>query len=307
MKRHLLTTLLLPLSLLAQEEEYSFQEFNTFDNMGSDVSFETPMLVWQIKANGNVSGEAKFNTGDVKGQNFRFGEAEAAGSFIHLISDNFGYSLSIGYQYTLMDWKENPAFRNNDFHNGYVSLGVKGRSCDCWTWQAEVSANADLDLFNEHSTLYLYGGWGTHEVNSCFSTSVGFIGRSGIRQDRFWPVLGFQWDFTKSWSLHFVFPVDMALIYKINDSWATALVYRIFNNRHRLGPNEPLANGIVEYRNSGLELALNYNYGPIFSANIHAGVLAEGDLKVSNYHDRFSTHYKADPTGYVGADLSVRF
>lgn len=307
MNRLFFLLVLSPLATYGQEEEHSFQEFNTFDNMGSDVDLSGRTCFGQIKGRYDITAETKLTGNELTYRHFRFGEGEAAISLLHRATPSLGYSISLGYQNTLLNWDENPFFDRDLYHNGYLSFGVKHEPSPCWTWQAEVSVNVDLEIFGDHSTLFLYGGWGRFEFNDSLSTSVGFIGRSGIHQDRFWPVIGFEYNINDKWAINCIYPVNLSVIYNINSSFSLAVVAHVINNRHRIGPNEPLSNGIWEYRNTGVELALKYEMDPILSANIHIGVLAQGDLKITNPNDKHPTYLDSAPTGYAGAAASVRF
>ncbi len=110
------------------------------------------------------------------------------------------------------------------------------------------------------------------------------------------------------WKINFVYPVNMAAIYTINETWSVSIVGKIWNTRHRVNKNEALPKAILDYRNNGVEVGLNYACGKFLTANVHVGsTLGDGNLQVLNHNGdniRYN-NFKASP--YLGGSLSVKF
>jgi hypothetical protein len=289
------------------------------DFTGEDMSFieDVPnapppqVPTWRIEAMGNITGSAKFTTPEVSNQSMTYAEAEIVARYLFADDLDLIYSVGIGYNYNLFHWPDSPVLNHTDttFNTGIVNVGVLAHTDDAWTWQAEIDAYLDMDKLNQDNAhLLIFGGWGRYTCGPCWGTSIGFIARTGIRQDRVWPILGldFHWG---NWDLNMIYPVNMSLVYHITCNWSASIVGRLINVRHRLPEDEPLAlaNGILEYRNFGTEFAINYDIAPVFSANIHAGVMSRGDLLLSNNKNEDTTHYKSDSVGYLGAGLKLIF
>jgi len=239
--------------------------------------------------------------------NQRMGYAEADARIGYVFPCNCAmFSVAGGYQRTWITIENLSLFDRSNFHNAYATLGGKVFEGD-WTYQAEFQFNADLDLSWERCYLYYYGGWATYAYLPNLTTSAGFIGRSGLRQDKFWPVLGFEWNVTDEWEIHALYPVNISVLYHPIPTIAIGLVTRFINSRHRLNEKDIIPSGILEYRNAGEEFSITYTPGPFLSINGHVGYMFKGDLQVSDSYGCVLTDLKADGTFYAGASILFRF
>jgi len=216
------------------------------------------------------------------------------------------YSVAAGYQKTWITLENVYLFDRTDFQNAYVTLGGKVFEGD-WTYQGEFQFNADVDLGGKRCYLYFYGGWATYAYLPCLSMSAGFIGRSGLRQDKFWPVLGFEWNINSQWEIHAVYPVNISVLYRPIKPLAIGLTTRFINSRHRLNKDDIIPSGILEYRNAGEELGITYSPAPFFSINGHVGYMFRPDLQISNTWGEVLTDLKADGSFYAGGNILFRF
>lgn len=310
-KRHIPALLLLSASLCNPliADEYTYEEIPYSENAALKV--EKPKDIpnfWQIKARYDISANADINTPEFKGEHLRYGEGEASATYVYHLNCDTVLTLGAGWGNTLVQWKENPFFKKESYNNAFVTIGALSTAVKDWTWQGEFSLNSDTDRFFDQSVLYTFAGWGRYSCNpnSTFGTSVGCILRSGIRQDIMWPVFGFDWQL-KNWSINLIYPVNVSVVYRFTKCWSAGVAARFINSRHRLEKDEPDPSGIFEYRNFGLEAGLSYECAPFFSANVHIGVLDEGDLKVTNSRYRDATYCKTKAAGYAGASILVRF
>ena len=216
------------------------------------------------------------------------------------------YSVAAGYQKTWITLENLSLFDRSNFQNAYATLGARIFEGD-WTYQGEFQFNADLDLGGERCYLYFYGGWATYAYLPCLSLSAGFIGRSGLRQDKFWPVLGFEWNINQQWEIHAVYPVNISFVYRPIKPLALSLTTRFINSRHRLKEEDIIPSGILEYRNAGEEIGITYTVGPFLSINAHAGYMFKGDLQVSDSMGFVLTDLKSDGSFYTGGSVLIRF
>ena len=112
---------------------------------------------------------------------------------------------------------------------------------------------------------------------------------TGIQKTNVWPIIGFDWIFSKEWELNLVFPVNLSLFYNINNEWSISVAGRPFMARFRTGNYEPSPNSIAEYFNYGTELSLNYETD-IILFSIYGGFSFGDVMKFENQN--------ADTLGY---------
>lgn len=286
--------------VLAQDVSPSFEDFDINIPEGVKAHF-------QVKAKYDITDNGEFSTPGVRHQKMRFGEGEASIAYIFPVNRCHTFSVSLGYQNTLVDWDENPQFSQEFFHDGFLSIGAKTTSIPCWDFQAEAAFYVDLELWERRSFLFYLTGWGRYRFNHYTGINVGFISRSGIRQERVWPILGFDIQWSEAWKVNLVYPINLSIAYQVTPRWSSYVGARIVNTRHRLDHSEPNPNGIFQYRNWGCEVGVNYGCDPIYQINVHLGYFTHGDLKVSDFHDHNAIHYKLDPTPYLGGAAFVRF
>jgi hypothetical protein len=174
-----------------------------------------------------------------------------------------------------------------------------------WLWMASLTANWEprFNNFSEYTNYDLLF-WGRYACNRDFNMHIGFFAQTGMKIDRIYPVIGFDWLINPKWKLNAIFPLNISVVYTINDNWNAALAGRLFDLRYRLGSHEKRA--LLQYRNCGAELAINYERKH-FSANIHGGVTTGGQFKLSNRHNKNKRHFDMEPAGYCGGEAVVKF
>lgn len=253
-------------------------------------------------------GDAKVKDGHHKLQ-FATAEAEISAVFYHNACYSEGASIGLSYNRTRFDWRHSHYFHQKDFDQVCLTLGFSSeRLCD-WLWQAQVSANFDNIehwSFNDYMNYDMLI-WGRYAYNKTLGIHLGVLATAGMKIDRVYPIIGVDWQWSDSWKINLIFPVNLSLVYNFNKAWSVALAGRVFYERHRLGKNEFLSKGLIEYRTAGVELGLNYNPKAWLSANIHAGYDLGGKFKTANRNYNHRHNYDIDGAPYAGAELDVAF
>lgn len=235
-------------------------------------------------------------------------EAQGEGIVYYNESCKEGLSLGLGYSNVGFRWKQNPYFTTDNFN--LISFTVSGFSerISNWLWNAYVTMNwqPDYSDFYDYSSYDLML-WGRYEyIPNTIHIHSGFFVQTGMKVDRIWPIIGFDWKFMEKWKLNAVFPVNISIEYEYSQNWSAALAGRMFNLRYRVGKNERIKEAIFEYYNYGAELAANYANGS-FIANIHAGTTFGGQFKISNRQHRRKRHFDMNATPYFGGELAFKF
>lgn len=220
-------------------------------------------------------GKSHFSKKPFKHQTQSFSEATAEIGAVFYYSKRCeeGAKATVGYSYTTFDWKQNPFFRERHFNYISFELGASTKRILGWLWQANVSMNIDSNNFTNVQNYANYDLllWGRYNISSCVGYHVGFLGFTGMRVNKVWPIFGFDWTISRKWKLNAIYPINISLVYTITDKLTASLAGRAFFNRYRLGRKEVLSQGIFEYRNTGAEFALNYDCTARIKLNVHGG------------------------------------
>lgn len=229
-------------------------------------------------------------------------------AFCYFPKEREAYAAGVSYNFTRLCWNENPYFHQKNFNEVSFLLRLfSNRFCD-WVWQGELAINVDADYWDLNDYMnYDIVLWGRHTYNDYINLHIGAIVQTGMKMDRVYPVIGFDYTISKCWQLNAVFPVNISLEYKYTSNLSAAFAMRFFDLRYRTGRNEPLSRGLFSYRDSGLEFALLYEEDPTLEANIHAGYTCGGMLRISNRHNKHPKHFRLDPAPYVGGELVWSF
>lgn len=281
--KYLLTACLYTAAILEADIDYSSVGSQTIVPFGeASLDSSGPFT---IEANYDWIGQSKFTSKRLRHDHIRFneGQAEAGMVFYYDKECREGARFDLNYTFTNLDWKENPNFHESHFNTIGFSLGFLTNRLCRWLWKAQVRLNIDADHFNfnEYSTWDILF-WGRYEYIEDVHIHLGFVALTGMKIDRIYPILGFDWRFAEYWKLNLVFPMNLSLKYCISQSWTASLAARFFDSRHRAGEHEPLPQSIWEYRNSGLELAIDYLWDPYLKVNLHGGTTFGGDAAHSD-------------------------
>lgn len=261
----------------------------------------------------NATGKSKFESKqcyDLKNVEFTIAGLDGSMIFYYNPQCKEGILATASYTYTKIKW-ENPFFIQNHFDT--VSLGIGGftERAEKWLWQGQVLLNADVDYFKASQNLY----WnlvlsGRYAYNECLGLNIGFIAFTGMKIDRLWPIIGIDWQINKSWKLNLIYPLNVGIIYALNTEWAIAIQGRAFDERHRVGESKKQIwdRGLLEYRATGVEGSVRYkSTNGTWQAELHAGEIIGGRVKVSNRHHRRIHRFNFKSAPYVGGELAAKF
>ncbi|MEC7840385.1 MAG: hypothetical protein VX777_10140 [Chlamydiota bacterium] len=254
--------------------------------------------------------ETNINKSGFENQEVQFSQysANAGMAFCYFPHAREAYAAAIDYNYSHICWAENPFFNQKDFNQGSLLLRLfSNRFCE-WIWQGQLAIKINTDHwdFNQYAN-YDLTLWGKYDLNCDWNLHIGAIVQTGMKMDRIYPILGFDYEVNNRWKLNAVFPVNISMLYTYDCNWSGALAMRFFDIRHRVGKDEPLSMGLVAYRNSGVELVLLYEDDPTIEANIHIGSTLGGMLRISDKNNKHAKHFKLDPAMYVGAEAVWSF
>lgn len=283
----------------------------SMQNLGSEKILQAKDVEdtpFRISARGDWIGRSKVNKKGYRNQHVNFSTVEAQAEGIIMCNEDCqeGVGIGIGYTRSRFDWHNSRCdLGNHNMDQLSFTITTFSQRLKNWLWMASVTANWEPKYSNfTDYTNYDILFWGRYACDKDFNMHIGFLAQTGMKIDRIYPVIGFDWKINDKWMLNAVFPMNMSIVYTINESWTAALAARIFDLRYRLGKREHRA--LFQYRNGGAELAINYNQKH-FSANIHAGVTVGGQFRLSNRHNKDKRHFDLDPAGYVGGEAVVKF
>lgn len=305
-----LLTLTFPLLAELNVDDYTTERL-LVNNVKEEGEDQCP---FSFSVDFNGTGKAKFEHKRCRRHldDVQFALAAATGSAVFYYNPECkeGLLATLAYTYTRIKW-ENPFFEQDHFDT--VSLGVAGftERAEKWLWQAQVLLNADVDYFNASQNLF----WnfilsGRYAYNDCVGLNIGFIAFTGMKIDRIWPIIGFDWQINESWKLNLIYPLNLALVYSWNSEWSLAIAGRPFDERHRVGKakRHPWDRGLIEYRATGVEGSIRYkSCNGRWQAELHAGEILGGTVKVSNRHHRHIHRFNFKTAPYVGGEVAAKF
>ncbi|KAF3362945.1 Uncharacterized protein PHSC3_000479 [Chlamydiales bacterium STE3] len=241
----------------------------------------------------------------------QYAEADLEGSMVFYhdeCNSDSAYALA-GYEYTRINWRRNPYFKQDEFNTLSLGIGASSKRMYDWLWLAEIRANFDVNhfKFSKYVTWDLYA-WGRYTYSPGVNIHLGFLAFTGMKFDRVCPIVGFDWHINEKWKLNAVFPVDISLQYFLDDNWSISFAAKAILSRHRTGPNERLSRAVVVYTSGGLELGIDYlACDGRFSLNAHVGEMLGGRLKITNQHYHHKKQHRFRSCPYVGGELAYRF
>jgi len=270
---------------------------------------ETSRGPFSFEISGDCIGQAKIDHRDFK--HFTFATGEINLNFIYYYNSCYkeGTSLGLSYMKSRLDWKFNPFFTQKDIDTVSVNLAGFTQRFKDWTWKAQVNINFDnIEYWNlEDYMNYDLVLWGRYEYMPNFGVHLGFLAITGMKIDRLYPIIGIDWTYDCHWKLNLVFPMDISLVYTIDNCWSISLANRFIAQRHRVKKDQFYSEGLWFYTSSGAELAITYKPTSWISANVHAGENFGGHLKVANRHYREGRRLKFESAPYAGAEVDINF
>lgn len=253
-------------------------------------------------------GTSKISKGFYKEDRINFAEALVElGSIIYYCPTyTEGARVALGYSPTYLKWHGNPWFDQDHFNIVSISLAGFTQRIESWFWRTQLTANFNADEWSSKYTSYDILLWGRYAYSKNIGIHFGFLAQTGLRMDRIYPVIGFDWQISRRWKLNAIFPVNISLLYSFSHHWSLGAAARFFNTRFRVGHNDHSLKPLVRYTNTGAELIIKYEDNSM-SANIHAGSTLGGTFRVANRKNKHARDYNFDPAAYMGAEIEVKF
>lgn len=274
----------------------------------TETAKESPL---SLRARYDYVFNSRFEKQNIDKEHLKFGEGSVDLTGVFLYREQYceGAYLIAGYINTLLDWKQNPFFSNTNFNRLNLNLGVFSKRFPRWFWTAQAGINLDTDRMDlwQYAT-YDIVLWGRYTYTDSVHLHTGMLIQTGMKMDRFYPIVGFDWTFWRCVTLHAVYPVNIALSYQITQRWSTSVAARFFNSRSRAGAKEPLPMAVWRYQNSGIEGNITYDipsWG--FHLNVHGGWAFGGDLRIANRHNHHPRHFKFRGAPYVGGEIIFKY
>lgn len=265
---------------------------------------------FSIGISGDAIDKARFEKHKQYGHLY-FATADVDASAIYYYNPCYAEALNVGLTYTKtwLNWKYNPFFTQKEYDMISINLGGITKRVEDWTWRAQVSINFDnIEYWNFTDYMnYDFLLWGRYDLCRTIGVHMGFVGLTGMKIDRLYPIVGIDWKPNCHWELNLVFPMDLSAIYNFNKSWSVAVAGRFFNQRHRVKDHQNYSEGLWYYTTSGAEVALRYHPCKLINAEIHIGENFGGHIKVADRHYRNGHRLRLESAPYAGGELSVNF
>ncbi len=263
-----------------------------------------------FKAWYDIVGASKFRTDPFDGEKLHYssGVAELSSFVFYDDCRHEGITLGATYMSTHLGWHENPLFHQKNFNSVGLTFNTFSGRWENWLFKGFLNAAVDTEHFDFNNyLLWDFGAYGNYELFPGLGLNFGFYAQTGMKMDRVWPIIGFVYVYSDRIRIDAVFPVDLNLYYKINDSWQFGLGAQFFRTRNRAGRDEPLKRALWVYENSGLDARVNYESSALTYATFHIGYTFGGRLKIADQDYDKRHHYKFDSAPYAGGEFGVKF
>ncbi len=220
-----------------------------------------------------------------------------------------GAYAMLGYNWIYLGWGENPLFRETHYQIVNAGFGVFTKRWRDWFWIVQASINIDAERPSLwHYSTYDITFWGRRAWSQNFGYNVGVLIQTGMKMDRFYPIIGIDWEFNEHWKLNLIFPINFSIIYTWNKNWAFSIASRFFNVRSRAGPGGVISRGTWRYENTGVEGMIAYTlprWG--LEANVHAGLATGAHVRIADFDNQNPSHFRTNPAPYGGAEVTLKF
>ncbi|MDR3624454.1 MAG: hypothetical protein P4L16_04870 [Chlamydiales bacterium] len=243
-------------------------------------------------------------------QHIHYADGQVEGLYGVKLSENSAAFVNVGAGFDRIKWDQNPYFVKEYFP--CVNVGISGYTTSVrnWIWMAGINCQYDTNagIVHRFTRASRYGAllWGRYTYDKCLGLHLGVLIFTGIRKTNAYPIIGFDYTLSSKWKINGIFPLNMAVIYSFTDVWSLSFAGRPFIARHRLSSNQPIQNGIFEYRNYGAELSLNFDKCGLFW-QLYAGYSFGGTLKTEDSNGNEIAYTRYDGAPYVGANILWRF
>lgn len=251
---------------------------------------------------------AHIGKGFYKKDKVDYAEAQAEAGMVVYYNPTYteGAKIAIGFTPTYLKWHGNPWFDQDHFNTLSITAAGFTQRTDNWFWRTQLTVNLDTDEWSSKYTSYDLLLWGRYSFCNNIGIHVGFLAETGLKLDRIYPVIGFDWQISPKWRLSLVFPMNMTLAYSLTNKWSMGATSRLFNSRFRVNHSEHSLRPLVRYTNLAAEYFIQYD-NENMTANIHIGSTLWGKYRVADHNNNHARNYDLNPAGYIGAEMDVKF
>ncbi len=155
----------------------------------------------------------------------------------------------------------------------------------------------------------------SHRWSETFSASAALVVISQIDDDAIvFPFILLNWKISDDWVLR-TGPADLGssggggieLVWSFDDDWQLAFGAQYQSRRFRLDDRGVAPEGVGEVTSVPIYAKLIWSAGSNVSANLFAGVVVGGELRLENDDGNKLSEEDFDPAGVIGARVSIRF
>lgn len=267
---------------------------------------------FSLEASSDLAGKSTLTKKHYEDSDLHYGQSNVTlnATFYYDEDRVEGAQATIGYSHTLFDWTSNPFFSQRNWDTLTLGLNFFSGRCSKWFWQTRAAANLDLDHCNyNYYATYDFLFWGRYNLLPCeqLGFHFGFIAQTGMRVDRVYPIVGFDWTINPTWKINAIFPLNVSAVYTYDCNWSAGVGGRFFDTRHRTGKDQPLPMAIFAYRTIGAEGFINYTNSDWAEANFHVGSILSGKVKISNRKQEHGKWFEVGTAPYVGAKVVLKY
>lgn len=257
---------------------------------------------------------SKFSDAPFLENKIGYAEGNILMSYTRFLCKTAAINGGMGYNHTALSWADNPYFTQEDYD--FISFNINGFT---YIWDGDIvlkgGASANIDTRHWSLTEYTYymlTGWGRYAWDTCLLGEIGLnlgaTGRVGLGNGFIAPIFGVDFELWDNVKVNLIFPIDMAVIYKVNECWSFAVTGRIWNSKRRWGADEPISRGYWEYKNRGIDFGIQYEWDPIAAINIHVGgTFGDNRIRISNGSDMRIGEFRFNSAPYAGGEVWFRF
>ena len=297
--RWLLLSILLAMALFGRAE-------GGCGSGAGDNPLRRPFEVWGDYI---AIGKAHFDDKALADHSFHYRRGRASASISCLLNCKTALRVAAHYNDYTLDWRGNPYFTETHFPEVGLSIAGMTSCIPRWCWIGAIGLFVQTE---RKASIGKYGTWrgllyGRYALCKDFGVDIGFLVERGIDNTFIFPIVGFDWCITRRLRADVVFPLDAALTYCINPYLSVAVGARWIRTRLRLGENNPLPLGILEFRTYGAEGRLIIRPSPGFGIELFAGATIDGWIRVENPTAFHLQYENVNGAPYVGAEAYAHF
>lgn len=280
----------------------------------NEGAFVKPQHPWHVEGDFSKVGGASLTNAGMQGTKLHYSEGNAAVFFSHFINQENALSWQVGLHYIDVNWKQNPAFTENQYTYALASMNWISDSIQKWRWKIGAGISFDTKTCNVGQTGVYYGTlWGRYTHSDHLDLHLGFFGYYGAMNGFILPVLGFDWWMTPKWQLRAIFPQDAALRYHITNYFAAAILATSMGGPYRFpyriqgGTTDQTSDGVFKIYSTALEGNLELSLENICTLGVGGGYDFGGWLLVMNDKSHHKRYYFFDGAPYVRFFASLTF